>query len=503
MEPNARVTRAVSARTMIVMTVCWGSMCSCATADESMPLRFAGIFGDQMVLQRECKNAIWGQCSPNQNVTVLASWSDRTVTAVADDAGRWKATIDTPEAGGPFDLTVATNDQEVRLRDVFVGEVWICSGQSNMQWKMRGFGLEHFKEDVDKANYPRIRYCEIPAVIALEDQDDVLTKWTVCNPQTVLNLSAVGYFFGSRLHQELDVPIGLVSTNWGGSSAEAWVSPDVLRQDFPEFTETLDGYPAIAEKTGVLYQRGKPAPKGMNQRSPSVLYNSMLKPLIPFSFRGVIWYQGESNVERPKQYRTLFPGLIRDWRNRWGQGDFPFYFVQIAPFVYKDKPVSAAYLREAQMMTLAEPNTGMVVTMDVGDFTNIHPKQKKPVGERLARLALARDYGRDDLLASSPIYQSHTTEDDSIRIQFAHTGGVLMASDSQPLTHFMIAANDQHFVDADAIVDGETIVVRSENVTAPVAVRFAWGSGDMPNLVNQAGLPASSFRTDQWAIERE
>ncbi|EMI44310.1 sialate O-acetylesterase [Rhodopirellula sp. SWK7] len=489
------------ARQTIAFAMLWVLMFSAAFAAEVKPLRVAGIFGDQMVLQQQSVNPIWGTAEANSPVSVNGSWSDQTVSTVADGQGNWRVELETPAAGGPFSVTIKTSDDELQLSDVYVGEVWICSGQSNMQWRMRGFGVDHFKEDVEKANYPRIRYTEVPAMLALEGQDDVDVKWTVCDPQTVLNLSAVGYFFGSQLHQELDVPIGLVSTNWGGSSAEAWVSPDVLREQFPEFNEVLDGYPAIMKNAGVKFMRGQEKPKGLNQRSPALLYNSMIRPLIPFSFRGVIWYQGESNVQNPKQYQTLFPAMIRDWRTRWGQGDFPFYFVQIAPFAYKTNPMSAAFLREAQMMSLTEPNTGMVVTMDIGDATNIHPKQKKPVGERLAKMALARDYGRTDLVDDGPLYQNYSIEDGAIRLTFTELGGGLVARDGKALSHFTIAGADKKFVEAEAVIDGDSIIVSSENVPDPVAVRFGWGSGDMPNLSNKAGLPASSFRTDDWPIQ--
>ncbi|MCM2374641.1 sialate O-acetylesterase [Aporhodopirellula aestuarii] len=488
------------AQTTITCVMLWASMISGVVAAEEKTLQVAGIFGDHMVLQQQRDNRFWGTAKPGDEVSVTGSWSDETSTSVADEQGNWHVSLMTPAAGGPFVVTIKTDDDSVELNDVYAGEVWICSGQSNMQWRMRGFGVDHFKEDVEKANYPRLRYCEIPAVVSLEGQDDVKTQWTKCDPQTVLNLSAVGFFFGSRLHQELDVPIGLVSSNWGGSSAEAWVSPEVLREQFPEFNKVLDGYPAIAEESGLTYTRSEKKPKGLKQTSPAVLYNSMIRPLIPYAFRGVIWYQGESNVQNPKQYQTLFPAMIRDWRTRWGQGDFPFYYVQIAPFAYKTNPMSAAFLREAQVMALSEPNTGMVVTMDIGDATNIHPKQKKPVGERLARLALARDYGREGLVDSGPLYKSHAVEDGAIRLTFTDIGSGLVGMDGKELTHFTIAGADKQFVDAEAVIDGDTIVVRSDAVAEPVAVRYGWGSGDIPNLANQEGLPASSFRTDDWPI---
>ncbi|MEP3477728.1 MAG: sialate O-acetylesterase [Fuerstiella sp.] len=464
-------------------------------------LKLAGMFADHMVFQRECEAAIWGTSKPGSTVEVRPSWTKKSFQVQSNAAGNWRTSIQTPAAGGPFQIDVKSGSQTKRLSDVLVGEVWICSGQSNMQWKLRGFGVDHFKEDVQKATLPRIRFCDVPQVMALNGQDKVNARWTVCSPKSALAFSAVGYFFGSKLHQELDVPIGLISTNWGGSSAEAWVSPDVLKRDFPEFDSQFATNQNIAERTSGLFDRNNKAPKGVNQRNPSVLYNSMIRPLIPFSFRGVVWYQGESNVKNPKQYRTLFPAMIQDWRTRWGQGDFPFYFVQIAPFAYKTEPISAAFLREAQTMALQEPNTGMVVTMDVGNPTNIHPKKKKPVGERLALLALKHDYGRQDLVASGPIYAESVVEANTIRIRFDDIGGGLVSRDQLPLSHFTIAGADRSFLKAKAVIDGQTIVVSSDQIAKPVAVRFAWGSGDTPNLSNQDGLPASSFRTDDWPVQ--
>lgn len=465
------------------------------------PLKLAGMFRNHMVFQRDCDAAVWGTATPGATVIVSPSWTEQLFEATAADNGKWTTTVKTPAAGGPFKVVVQCGSQTEELTDVLVGEVWICSGQSNMQWKLRGFGVDHFQQDVQKAKYPEIRFCDVPQVIALQGQDQVDARWTVCNPRSALAFSAVGYFFGSRLHQELDVPIGLISTNWGGSSAEAWVSPEVLKKKFPEFNPQYAKNKKLAEESGVLFSRGKnKPPKGLNQRNPSVLYNSMIGPLIPFSFRGVVWYQGESNVKKPGQYRTLFPAMIRDWRTRWGR-EFPFYFVQIAPFAYKREPYSAAFLREAQTMALAEPKTGMVVTMDIGNPQNIHPKQKKPVGERLALLALKNDYGRKDLVASGPMFSRHAIESGVVRLRFTKVGGGLASRNGEPLTHFTIAGADKSFVKAKAVIDGETILVSSDKVKEPKAVRFAWGSGDMPNLSNKEGLPASSFRTDAWPMD--
>ena len=347
-------------------------------------LSLAGVFGNNMVIQQKADAAIWGQAKPNAEVAVKTSWQKEFTKTTADEKGHWETTIKTPAAGGgDLTIVVESGGEKVQLKNVLAGEVWICSGQSNMQWKMRGFGVDHFKEDVVKANHPNIRYCAVPQILSLKPEETLACRWSVCSPKTVLNYSAVAYFFAEKLESELDVPIGLVSTNWGGSSAEAWVGKNWLEKDFPEFNAQYEEYALVIPDNGAVFARGKASkpPKGINHRSPSVLYNKMIHPLIPLAFKGVIWYQGETNVDKPEQYTTLFPTLIKSWREEWKQGDFPFYFVQIAPFNYETHPLSAAFLREAQSKTLSVPNTGMVVTMDIGNADDIHPKQKKPVGE--------------------------------------------------------------------------------------------------------------------------
>ena len=463
-------------------------------------LAISGVFKDHMVLQRETEAVIWGTGVPGRKVSVMGTWDNKVYRVSSDKDGKWQTKMKTPKAGGPYQVHVGDGKKEITLNDVLLGDVWICGGQSNMQWKMRGFGVNHWKEDVQKAKLPMIRLCDVPQVLGLEEQDNVSASWKVCSPNSVMTFSAVGYFFGSRLHKELNVPIGLISTNWGGSSAEAWTSEEVLRKQFPEFKSAFAKYPGQLQEGGATY-RGKNKPRWLNQRSPSACYNSMIKPLLPFSCRGVIWYQGESNVKAPEQYQTLFPAMIQDWRDRWGQGDLPFYFVQIAPFHYKTNPMSAAFLREAQGMALSLPNTGMVVTMDIGDPTNIHPKVKKPVSERLALLALKHTYGRSKLIASGPVYSEQKIKGKKIRLSFTEIGGGLASRDGEPLTHFTIAGSNGKFVPANAEIDGDTIVVQSPQISKPKAVRFGWGSADMPNLMNKEGLPASSFRTDNYPIK--
>ena len=464
-------------------------------------LKVANIFGDGMVLQQQTAAAIWGKANPNSRVSIQASWQKKPTDTKADGTGKWQTKIQTPAAGGPFTLIVKSGSETKRFKDVMSGEVWVCSGQSNMQWKLRGFGVEHFKEDVQKAKHPNIRFFELPQILALEPQDDIKSRWQKCSPATAINFSCVAYFFGDRLREELNVPIGLISTNWGGSSAEAWVNGEVLKDSFPELKQKLAGFESLIEQHGPVHRNGRGKPRGLNQRMPAVLYNKMIRPIVPYTMRGVIWYQGESNVDKPIQYRKLFPKLIENWRQEWGQGDFPFYYVQIAPFQYRDKKMPAAMLREAQFQTLSVPNTGMVVTMDIGNPKNIHPKQKKPVGERLARLALAKDYGKTDLVFSGPEFTELEIESNKIRLRFKHVGSGLATRDGESPSHFLTAGKDKVFHAANAEIDGDTILVSSDKVKNPVAVRYGWGNADEPNLMNKEGLPASSFRTDDWKIK--
>ncbi|MDP4625964.1 MAG: hypothetical protein NWT08_12585 [Akkermansiaceae bacterium] len=472
-----------------------------AIAANGQTLRVSGLFSDNMVLQRETEAPVWGWADPGEKVVVTGSWNKKSVDAVAADDGKWTATLETPKAGGPYEIKVKSVDKEISLKNILCGDVWICGGQSNMQWKMRGFGLEQFAEDVKKANYPEIRFCTLPQTLALEPQPDTKAPWKVCNPKTVLDFSAVGYFFGSRIHQEIGVPIGLISSNKGGSSAQAWIREQTLREKFPVFSGTLDTYPAKSKKAGALVNPKSPEHKGLNVQSPSLLYNSMIEPLAPFAMKGVIWYQGESNMEDPIQYRILFPAVIEEWRSLWKQGDFPFYFVQIAPFQYKGSKYPAALLREAQTMSLSVPKTGMAVTMDVGAADNIHPKEKKPVGERLALLALARTYGKSEIVDSGPMYREMKVEGDQIRLGFDHSDGGLTTDDEKELRHFTIAGSDKVFHPATATIDRNTVVVGSDKVSHPKAVRFGWGNADDTNFINKEGLPSPSFRTDDWPFQ--
>ncbi len=446
---------------------------SCAPLQAAVKL--AGVFGDNMVLQRDMPVPVWGWADKVEEVTV--SIADQTHTAKAGEDGRWKVTLDKLKVGEPLEMTVkGSSGEETKFSNILVGEVWVCSGQSNMEM---GIGAcNRANEEIAAADYPNLRLFTVPKTKAAEPAAELKSKWLPCTPKSVSadgwgGFSAAAYFFGRQLHKELGVPIGLIHTSWGGTPAEFWTSRKALEDD--------------------------PALKPLAQGESSCLYNGMIAPLIPFAIRGAIWYQGESNVSRAYQYRTLFPAMIRDWRTAWGQGDFPFGFVQIAPFRYDNTdPACWAELCEAQTMTLRSvPNTGMAVTVDIGDIKDIHPKNKQEVGRRLALWALAKVYGKD-IVYSGPLYKSMAVEGDKIRLQFDHVGGGLVSRDGKPLSDFTIAGADRKFVPATAEIDGDSVVVSNPAVAAPVAVRFAWRDTAEPNLSNKAGLPTGPFRTDSW-----
>ncbi len=635
-----------------------------ARADVKLP----AIFGDGMVLQQKSSVTLWGWAAPGEKISVKGSWQWSGTTAKADADGRWKLKLKTAKAGGPHTLTI-NGSNEIILKDILLGEVWICSGQSNMEYTMAMLRTDAINADIAKADYPQIRLFTVKKAVSAVPLDDVDGQWLLCSPSTVGNFSAVAYYFGQKLHNELKVPVGLISSNWGGTKSEVWNSREALMK-FDRFKDQVEqlgrpeyeaaakekyqkavdewqqkvaqldtglqqewfkpqldesdwktmelpgiwentemgamdgivwfrrntnlppswakaemelrlgavddvatvwfngvslgttygwnqprvyripqsalhvgtnsivvrvvdtggeggfissaddmriGPPGSDVKTGATiaktwkykigYKGAVPASpdqseaSGMpNQGTPTALYNAMIAPIVPFRIAGAIWYQGESNCYDAMLYRTLFPALITDWRNQWDQGDFPFYYVQIAPYGYGPGTYSQA-LREAQMMTLdAVPNVGMAVTMDIGEEKDIHPKNKQDVGDRLARWALAKDYGRKDVVFSGPIYKSMKVERDTIRLSFKYADGGLVARGG-PLTDFMIAGEDRNFVPAKAVIEGNNVVVSSSDIKNPVAVRYGWNDWTCPNLFNAAGLPASSFRTDDWPIK--
>ncbi len=489
-----------------------------AWADVTLPK----VIGDHMVLQQEMAVPIWGWADAGEEVTVTLGKCR--ATATADSDGKWMVKLDALEAGGPHEMTVKGKNT-ITLADILVGEVWVASGQSNMQWSVRA--SLNPDQEIAAAKYPEMRLFTVARKTADQPQDDCEGSWAACTPETVPGFSAVAYFFGRYLHKELEVPAGLINTSWGGTPAEAWTSLDaqqgnpVLEPTLARWNQQISAYdPEAAQKRyekaleawkqaaqkakaeGAKPPRRPRAPVDPRQspHRPASLYNGMISPLLPFAIRGAIWYQGESNAGRAEQYLTLFPTMIRNWRDKWGQGDFPFLFVQLAPFRYGGAdPRNCAELRETQRLTLElVPNTGMAVTTDIGNVKDIHPKNKQEVGKRLALWALAKTYG-ENLVYSGPLYDSMSIEGDKIRVKFKHAGGGLAAKGG-PLAHFTIAGKDGEFVPAAATIDGDTVVVHSDQVAKPAAVRFGWADDAEPNLFNKERLPASPFRTDDFEM---
>ena len=444
-------------------------------ADVKLP----SLLSDNMVLQQQSNARIWGWASPGEKVYVKGSWAkefSEPVTTSKD--GEWKVQIKTPKAGGPYTITVKGKNT-ITLNDILIGEVWVCSGQSNMEYRLTH--ANDGKQEVEEANYPQIRVFNVSGAYSPLPAGDVKGKWIACTPKSASGIYAVPYFFGKKIHKELNVPIGLITPAMGATPARAWTSGKML-----------------VEKNIYAHEVKKLTdenPARVHARYPSALFNGMISPLTPFTIKGAIWYQGENDVSGVVWYRPLFPNLIQSWRDAWGIGDFPFYHVQLPPYDYGTS--NSAFLREVQMKTLSMKNVGLAVTLDIGDFKDIHPPNKKDVGQRLALWALAKDYGQKDLVCSGPIYKSMKIEGSNVRLSFDYTDSPMVAKDGE-LTNFMIAAADRKFVPAKATIENNTIVVSSDDIATPVAVRYAFDNAGVPSLFNKAGLPASSFRTDSW-----
>lgn len=415
------------------------------------------VIGSHMVLQRDAPVPIWGWAEPGEEVRV--KFADSQVSTKADEQGKWKVTLPAMKANATGRTMSIEGKNSIELEDVLVGEVWVGSGQSNMEWQLR---VTHgAKEAIEAANHPRIRLFHVPKVQNNAPAKDVKAEWKVCTPETVPGFSAVLYYFGLKLHRELDVPFGLINSSWGGSPIEPWT---------------------------------------VTEKSSGGMYNGMIAPLLPFAIRGAIWYQGETNALQKNglAYADKMKALIEGWRNAWGT-DLPFYFVQIAPWSGRYEEGELPKLWEAQAASLKIPGTGMVVITDlVDDIKDIHPRNKLDVGNRLALWALAKNYGKKDLIYSGPLYTSMKVTGKSIQLSFAHTGKGLKSSDGKPLTEFQIAGEGGEFVPAKAVIEGDTVVVSAPGVDSPTQVRFGWHKLANPNLVNSAGLPASPFQTKDW-----
>jgi len=480
-------------------------------------LRLPAVIGDNMVLQSNSTVPIWGWAQPYQKVDVKGSWMTLARSARADSKGKWMIKLKSPEAGGPYSIVFQSGKEFIEVKNVLAGEVWLCSGQSNMDFPLKK--ATNGEKTIAESNIPQIRLFTVPKTVADNPLDDTQSQWKLSSPETSADFSAVGFFYGHSLYKVLNVPIGIIQSSWGGTPAESWVSKETLTTDndlipilerFADrvlnFNKTMDKYQEALELWEQTAQENKdPAKKPVmpvirDQGSPASLYNGMISPIIPYKLKGVIWYQGEANRKRAWQYRKLFPALINNWRSAWNQGPFPFYFVQLAPYKYGDENENfLPELREAQLYTMQTViNTGMAITTDVGDLENIHPAEKLKVAERLAFWAIAKDYGRTNLEHCGPIYNSMIIENDKIRINFDHLGQGLVSTGGNPPSCFTIAGEDQVFYPAEAIIERNTVLVSSPKVTSPVAVRFGWNKTDVPNLFNRNGLPASPFRTDNW-----
>ena len=665
-------------KTTITRVICIISLLffiSCAES-ENIELSLNPLFSDHMVLQQKEDVAVWGAANPMEKISVSGSWGEE-ITGTANASGKWQLKLPTPKAGGPFQLIIAAENQTITLKDVLIGEVWLASGQSNMEMPLEGFlpkePVDNYKEEVSNANYDQIRYFNVTRTIEASPVDSSIGQWDVTNSDNANKFSATGYFFARRLHKELGVPVGIITSTWGGTPVESWMSKEKIKSlaEFPKVLETLkeenisvftdwyakfnaentpstpedwatidledavfsspefddskwttaetaamvedlpivladgvywfrksimindissdytiniaDGIDDMddffvngkkvgstvgyntpreytipkavltkgensfafrvvdtgggggfmseinlvnttsAEKTNIsknwqfrqtagikgskllLFNKNQKAlenpPAGiesysLNSHTPTVLFNGMINPIIPYNIKGAIWYQGESNVGRAEQYLKLFPGMIEDWRERWNS-DFPFYFVQIAPFTY-DNELSPA-LRDAQRKSLKTPKTGMAIVMDIGLPKSIHPGNKQDVGHRLAQLALANDYNKN-IIASGPLYKGHTIAGNKISIDFDHVGSGLRLK-STAISAFEIAGIDKKFVPAKAIISGDavngnSVELSANGISEPKYARYAWKDYIVGTLFNQEGLPASSFTTE-------
>ncbi len=500
-------------------------------------VRLPAIFSDNLVLQQGKPVTVWGFAAADEDVTVR--FAGQTQVTRADLDGKWRISLDPMTANAqPQELSVSGKNT-VSLKNLLIGEVWVCSGQSNMQWTVSQSA--NAEQEIAGANAPQIRMFTVERATGMTPATDVKGSWKEANPANVGNFSAVAYFYGRHLHQVLKVPVGLINTSWGGTRVEAWTSRESL-EERPCAAQMLSDWDGIrqswdataeaakfeasktawqaeakkisAENAKLSADQKKKAPQAprppddpnKTPHHPAVLFNAMVAPLIPYSIQGAIWYQGESNQKRAFQYQELLPNMINDWRTRWND-PFSFYIVQLASFgngqpITKEAgiPDTWAELQEAQYLTsITLPKVGLAVTNDIGEEKNIHPKNKQEVGRRLALWALAKDYGRADTVFSGPMFKSALIEGSQVRIQFDHTGGGLKTRDGGELKHFQIVGEDKKWVWAQAKIENNEVLVSSPEVPNPVGVRYAWAAWpEGANLINAEGLPAGCFRTDEF-----
>ncbi len=446
----------------------------------SAQLRLPSIISSGMVLQQNDSASLWGWGNPGEKIYITASWNNRTDSTTVNNRANWKIKIKTPVAGGPYNITLKGSVTLV-LSDVLIGEVWVCSGQSNMEWSYMN-GLKDIKNELATCYNANIRFFQIPKTTANHPQDDVQAEWKICDSNSLKTFSAIGYFFGKKLNTNLKIPIGLINSSWGGTPAEVWTPENIFDED-----EELRLSAAKLQSF-----RWWPNHDGL-------CYNAMIDPITKFNIAGAIWYQGESNTVNNSTYHKLFTTMINSWREAWKK-EFPFYYVQIAPYKYGLNNVGAL-VQEAQTKTMTYKNTGMVVVTDLIDsVTNIHPSNKHDVGLRLANYALAETYNQKGMAYKSPVYKSKTTNKNRITLSFENTAKGLNASGS--ITGFFISGEMEDWQPAEARIEKDKIIVWSDKVPAPVHVRFGFGNTIIGNVFSKEGLPLCPFRTDNWAVDQ-
>ena len=444
----------------------------------------SSIFSDNMVLQQQTNATFWGKASPGSQVSVRTSWNGKSYTAKAGPDGKWKTSVSTPSAGGPYTVTV-NGGGTITFKNVMIGEVWICSGQSNMEMAVKGYMNQPVlgsNEVIATSSNDNIRLITVPHATSLTAVDNFNGNWKLCEPENVADFSATAYFFGSMLNRILKVPVGLICTSWGGTRIEPWIS----EAGFKNFDWVK------------LPDKVSPPQGDLSPQTPTVLFNAMINPLAGYGIRGGIWYQGESNRNEPKEYEKLMPGLVENWRSAWGIGEFYFYYVQIAPFDYGSTGLNSAFLREAQLnASTSIPNLGMACIMDTGEKDCIHPSNKKVAGERLACQALLKTYGKKGYACDGPALKEMKVEGQLVKLTFNNAPNGL-TSFGKPLSCFEVAGTNKRFYPAVAFVTNTGITLLSPSVNEPVAARYAFKDFIIGDLFNTEGVPASSFRTDDW-----
>ena len=461
------------------------------------------LLSDNMVLQQGTNVRIWGWANPGEVITIKPDWPNaKSQKTTADNIGNWSLKINTPTAGGPYSMSVQGKNK-INISNILIGEVWVCSGQSNMGMKLKGGSGDQYvidsEKDIASSENKMIRLFTVKCKYADAPKQDVEGQWVLCEPETAKEFSAVGYHFGREVNRQINQPVGMIHSSWGGTKIEAWIRKDYMQQDdelrdvFPWHDTKLAKWKDTCAAAEAENKDKPEMPYDIRPCNfPSVLYNAMIAPITPMTVQGTIWYQGESNSGRDRQYRKLFPTMINNWRCDFNNYNMPFYFVQLAAF-HNARFIG---IRDAQLRTSRMNNTGMAVIIDVSDIYRIHPPDKKNVGKRLAYWALAKDYGKE-IPYSGPLYTGYQIEGETIRVFFDYAADGIVAKDGK-VTGFTIADKDRKFVEAKAVIEGDSVVVSSDAVKEPVAVRYGWDAKFQGCLYNKAKLPASPFRTDDW-----